>query len=262
MTALAPSRFRSDNGLSRHSAGTIRRDAATQGNCHESAETRGRDRRDAAVHRQGIPRKPARRPRGLYLRRAGRRRHHASGVPQCRAHDRAALRRAARPQAEGRADLPDRHRRGHLHPQVLPRRAFARGPDRPARRHRALGAAVLRLDGALAGLQGLADERARRQCAVLRAVRRQRQELVRARAEPRAVHEPRHRQSAGRPHEGGRPGQGRVHHHPEGDRRRHLRVGRQGGGDLVGDHALQFPGPERARCRSTTPISRSCSSRR
>ena len=58
------------------------------------------------------------------------------------------------------------------------------------------------------------------------------QELVRARAEPRAVHEPRHRQPAGRPHEGGRPGQGRVHQHPEGDRRRHRGVGRQGGGDV------------------------------
>ena len=160
------------------------------------------------------------------------------------------------PEAEGRADLPDRHRLGHVHPQVLPRRALARGPDRPARRDRALGAAVLRLDGPLAGLQGLADERARRQRRVLREVRRQRQALVRALAEPRAVHEPRHRQSAGRPHEGGRPGQGRVHHHPEGDRRRHRRVGRQGGGDLGGDHALQFHGPERARCRSTTPISR------
>jgi hypothetical protein len=37
-----------------------------------------------------------------------------------------------------------------------------------------------------------------------------------ARAEPRAVHEPRYRQPAGRPHEGGRRGEGRVHHHPEG----------------------------------------------
>jgi hypothetical protein len=37
-----------------------------------------------------------------------------------------------------------------------------------------------------------------------------------ARAEPREVHEPRHRQPAGRPHEGGRRGEGRVHHHPEG----------------------------------------------
>ena len=39
---------------------------------------------------------------------------------------------------------------------------------------------------------------------VLREVRRQCDELVRALAEPRAVHEPRHRQSAGRPDEGRR----------------------------------------------------------
>ena len=42
-----------------------------------------------------------------------------------------------------------------------------------------------------------------------------------------------------------RSGQGRVHHHPEGDRRRHLRVRRQGGGDLVRAHPLQLPRPER-----------------
>ena len=81
--------------------------------------------------------------------------------------------------------------------------------------------------------------------AVLRQVRRQCEGLVQARAGQRAVHEPRHRQSAGRPRQGGRPGEGRVHHHPEGDRRRHLRVRRQGGGDVVGAHALQLHGPER-----------------
>ena len=43
------------------------------------------------VYRQGISRKPARRPRGLYLRRTGQGRHHASGVSQCGAHHRAAL---------------------------------------------------------------------------------------------------------------------------------------------------------------------------
>ena len=91
--------------------------------------------------------------------------------------------------------------------------------------------------------------------AVLRKVRRQRQVLVPARAGARAVHEPRHRQSAGRPRQGGRPGQGRVHHHPEGNRRRHLRVGRQGGGDLVGADALQFPRPERRGADHTTPTS-------
>ena len=216
-----------------------------EGHIHGPAETRGRHRCDAAVHRPGVSREPARRPRGLHLRRARQGRHHAPGVPQCRAHHRAALRRTARSKAEGHADLPDRHRRGHIHPPVLPRGALARGGDRPARRDRAVGAAVLRLDGPLAGLQGLANERARRQRRVLRALRRKRQALVRALAEPCAVHEPRHRQSAGRPHEDGRPGQGRVHHHPEGDRCRHYRVRREGGRDLGGDHALQFHGPER-----------------
>ena len=139
------------------------RSRAARRNAHEPDEARGRDRRQRpAVHRRGIPRKPARRPRGLYLRRARRGRHHASGVPQRGALDRAALRRAARSQAQGRADLPDRHRLGRLHPQVLPRRALARGPDRPARGDRRLGAHVLRLDGAHAGLQGVADEHARR----------------------------------------------------------------------------------------------------
>ena len=147
----------------------------------------------------GISRKPARRPRGLYLRRAGQGRHHASGVPQCRAHHRAALRRAARSQDQGRADLPDRHRFGrftHKFFRVAHSREDLIG-QRDAIAHWARH--VLRLDGPHAGLQGVADERARRQLRVLREVRRQRQELVRARAEPRAVHEPRHRQSAGRP---------------------------------------------------------------
>ena len=114
-----------------------------------------------------------------------------------------------------------------------------------ARCHRRLGAHVLRLDGPLARLQGLADEHARGQPPVLRKVLGQRQGLVPARAGQCPVHEPCHRQSAGRPRQGGRPGQGRVHHHPEGDRRRHLRLRRQGGGDRVGAHALQFPRPER-----------------
>ena len=39
-------------------------------------------------------------------------------------------------------------------------------------------------------------------------------------------------------------GQGRLHHHPEGNRRRHLRLRRQGGRHQLGAHALQFPRPE------------------
>ena len=128
-----------------------------------------------AVHRGGISRKPARRPRSLCLWRARQGRHHASGVPQRRALDRPALRRAARRQDQGHADLPDRYRLVGLHPQILPRRALARGIGCAARRHRAVGAHVLRLDGPLAGLQGVADEHARRQLRFLRQVRRQRQ---------------------------------------------------------------------------------------
>ena len=110
-----------------------------------------------------------------------------------------------------------------------------------------MGAHVLRLDGALARLQGVADEYARRQLRFLRQVRRQCEALVPARAGERPVHESRHRQSAGRPRQAGRPGEGRLHHHPEGDRRRHLRFRRQGGGDLVGADPLQFSRPERRR---------------
>ncbi len=51
---------------------------------------------------------------------------------------------------------------GSFHAQILPRRAFARGSDRPARGDRRMGTHVLRLDGAHARLQGVADEYARR----------------------------------------------------------------------------------------------------
>ena len=78
-------------------------------------------------------------------------RHHASGVPQRRALDRAALRRAARSaSSKDVLTAPTDTGSGGYHPQVLPRRALARGRDRPARRHRGLGAHVLRLDGPLA----------------------------------------------------------------------------------------------------------------
>src|SRR5215467_8288638 len=52
------------------------------------------------------------------------------------------------------------------------RAALARRADRAARRHRPMGAAVLRLDGTLARLQGLADEYARGQSQILRQVLR------------------------------------------------------------------------------------------
>ena len=59
-----------------------------------------------------------------------------------------------------------------------------------------------------------------------------------------ALSQPRARQSAHRPQQAGRAGEGRLHHHPEGDGRRHLRLRRQGGGHQLGAHPLQFPRPE------------------
>ena len=98
--------------------------------------------------------KPARRAGGLYRRRARGRRHHPSGVPQLRPLHGPPVRRAARPEAAGRADLPDRHRLRRLYAQIFPRSPLARGPGRRAGRHRRVGAPDLRLDGPHAGLQG------------------------------------------------------------------------------------------------------------
>jgi len=125
----------------------------------------------------------------------------------------------------------------------------------PARRHRAMGAAVLWLDGAFARLQSLADEHARGQSSVLRkfsgnakAWYRRAQEHVLF-MNHAIVNPPVDRAK------GGRPGEGRVHHHPEGDRRRHLCLRRQGGRDLVCAHPLQLSRPERrGGADATTPI--------
>src|SRR5207302_4809635 len=117
-----------------------------------------------------------------------------------------------------------------------------------------MGAHVLRLDGALARLQGLADEHARGQSSLLRKVLRQRAGVVSARTGIRAVHEPCDCQSAGRPRQGGGSSQGRIHHHSEGDRRRHLRLRRQSGRHLLRAHPLQLPRPE---CGGAHPRHRS-----
>ena len=82
----------------------------------------------------------ARRPRGLHLRRAGQGRHHASGLPQHRAHGGAALRRAARPQAQGQDPAADRHRQRRHDARLLQGAEDAGRPDRRPRRHRRMGA--------------------------------------------------------------------------------------------------------------------------
>ena len=160
-----------------HASRTGRRPAPFNMSRHE---IRGRDRRQgAAVHRRGISREPARRARGLHLRRARRGRHDPSGVPQRRALDRPALRRparSARPRTCSRWPT-DTGSGGYTHKFF--RAARSREElDRPARRDRRLGAHVLRLDGTLARLQGLVDEHARGQPPVLRQVLRQRAGLV------------------------------------------------------------------------------------
>ncbi len=163
-----------------------------------------------------------------------------------------ALRFAARPEDARQTDRADRHRLRRLHVPLFSLSALARGNDREPRRDRRLVAPDLWLDGPHARLQGRVHQHARRQRRILRPLRRKCAALVQARAGDRAVHEPRHRQSAGRPPHAGGKDQGRVRLGRSRDRRRHHRLGRQGGGDLGGDDALQFHGPKLARRRPKT----------
>ena len=115
---------------------------------------------------------------------------------------------------------------------------------RPTRRHRRLGPHHLRLARPQPGLQGRFPQHARRQRRILWQVRRQRPRLAQAGAGGGALSQPRAGQSADRPQQAGRAGQGRLHHHPEGDRRRHLCLRRQSGRHQFGADALQLPRPE------------------
>ena len=211
---------------------------------HAAAPRRHPRRQEAPLHRCRVSRNLARRPRGLCLRRARQGRHDSSCFPQRGSLGRQALRGPARAQDQGCADGADRYGLRRLHAQVLQGRALARGPDRPARCHRRLGAHHLRLDGPQPRLQGGLPQHAGRQRRVLWAIRRQCARLAQARPGGRALSQPRAGQSAHRPQQAGRAGEGRLHHHPEGDRRRHLRLRRQGGGHQLRPHPLQLPRPE------------------
>ena len=209
-----------------------------------AASRRPHRRQEAPVHRRGVSGIAARRPRDLHLRRAGQGRYRASGVPQLGALGGAALRRAARQGHQGCAHRADRHRLRRLHHEILQGGALARRRDRAARRHRRLGPHHLWLARPEPGLQGRLPQYARRQCRVLRQIRRQCPRLVQARPGSGAVPQPRSGQSADRPQQTGRRGQGRLHHHPERDRRRHLCLRRQGRRHQFGADQLQFPRPE------------------
>ena len=169
----------------------------------------------------GISGVAARRPRGLHLRRAGQGRHHASGLPQHRAHGRAALRRAARRQAQAQAPAADRHRQWRHDARLLQGAEERGGDDRRPQRDRRMGEDHLRLDGPRAGLQGGVPRHARRQCRVLRAVPGQRQALVQVQPGARAVHQSRHHPSAGRSRPAAERSRRRLLPCREGNRRRH-----------------------------------------
>ena len=78
---------------------------------------------------------------------------------------------------------------------------------------------------------------------------RQRPRLAQARAGGGALSQPRPGQSADRPRQGGRAGQGRLHHHPEGDRRRHLRVAPR---SVATNSALAYNSSARTWARRST----------
>ncbi|MNZ98539.1 hypothetical protein D3C78_1178260 [compost metagenome] len=141
--------------------------------------------------------------------------------------------------------LGDRHRQRRLHPQVLPLRPLPRGDARAARRHRRMGAHELRLDGPHRRLQGRLRRHPGRQPGVLRALRRQREDLVQAHPGKLPVPEPRHRQPADRPQQAERHGQGHLRPRHPRDRRGHLRQRRQGGGHQLRADPLQLHRPDR-----------------
>ena len=170
--------------------------------------------------RRGVPGIAARRPRGLHLRRARRRRHDAPRVPQHGAHDGAAVRRAARQGEVEEAAAADRHRRQGHDARVLQGAEDRRGIDRRPRRDRRMAAHHLRLDGPLAGLQGGVLGHARRQRRVLRAVRGEREALVHVLPGARAVREPRDHSSARRSRQAAGSSRRRLRARRQGDRRR------------------------------------------
>ena len=187
-----------------------------------------------------------RRQGGLRLRGAGRGRHDPPGLPQHRAIDRAALRRAARSRAAQGDHDRDRYRQRRRHPQVLPLPADGRGLRRRPRGDRRMGADRIRLARAQPGLQGGVSRHTRCQRRLLRPLPGQRPALVSGGAGAGPVLEPRDHPPASRPEPAARGSQRRVHARRAGARRRHRRQRRQGRRHRVGAHPLQLHRPLRA----------------
>ncbi len=123
---------------------------------------------------------------------------------------------------------------------------IGRGIDRGPRRDRGMAADHVRLDGPLARLQGRVLGHARRQRGVLRAVRGERETLVHVLPRARAVRESRDHSSAGRPRQAAGSSRRRLRARRERDRRRHLRVGREGRRDGLRAHELHVHRASRA----------------
>ena len=187
-----------------------------------SGPTRARPFTSAGIHRQ-----PSRRARDLDLWRTRQRCHHASGLPQHRSDDGAAVRRAARP-TKGRSLHRDRHRQRRLHAQVLQSITQRGGDGGSARCDRRVGARHLRLDGPQPRLQSGVPRNSGRELRFLCAVSGERAALVQEGAGGGHVRQSRDRQSSGGSQQGTRRGARRVHARGEGDRRRPDRQRREG----------------------------------
>ena len=163
------------------------------------------------------------------------------------------------PEARRQDHGADRHRQRRQDPRLLQGAEIARRSAGRAQRHRRMGADHLRLARPLARLQGGVPGDARRQRRVLRSLQRQRAALVQIQPGARALRQSRHHPSAGRP----RPAAERSRRHllsrREGNRRRHRRFGRQGGGHRLGAHQLHLRRASRPHPGAGQEIRRRCS---
>ena len=136
--------------------------------------------------------------------------------------------------------MRDRYRLRRLHPQVLQGAGQRRRSGCGPRRDRRLGAPHVRMDGALAGLQGGLPGDAGRQRRLLHAVPGQRPAVVSRGAGARPLPESCPRAAAGGPTPAPGRGRRRLRARREGDRRGADRQRREGRRHRFGPHPRQF----------------------